>query len=140
MNGNLEGSLWCNTDNGNLCFVQDEVASSVIIDALGMVICGEEFKKEDFNILKIIVNERRENMYSFYRVYFIKRESLEWEVQYGIGKTEVSAVNEAHQASHFRDIDLDDLTYKTELIMSFEKKKKLKDAVDAIKEALSDEE
>ena len=136
MNGNLEDSLYRNIDD-NALFLNQGQMSWIKLDAEKIEICGEEFKKEDFNILKIIVNERRGNMYSLYRVYFIDRETLDFTIELVIGKTEISAVNTALQQSIFKDKKLDDLHYKFEIVTTFEKKKKIKDAIDTLKEALS---
>ena len=97
---------------------------------------GEKFKEEDFKLLKVILNERRGNMYSLYRVYLVDRETLNFYVELVIAKTEISAVNTALKQSMFQDRKLDDLHYKFEVVTTFEKKKKLKDAVDEIKKAL----
>ena len=75
-------------------------------------------------------------MYSLYRVYLVDRETLNFYVELVIAKTEISAVNTALKQSMFQDRKLDDLHYKFEVVTTFEKKKKLKDAVDEIKKAL----
>jgi len=130
-----EHGVYLDSNNGNLYHSSNSIWFQIGKEEF-ISFNDEKFKEEDFKLLKVILNERRGNMYSLYRVYFVHRETLDFCVELVIGKSEISAVNKALEQSIFKGILLDDLHYHFETITTFEKKKKLKDAVDEIKKAL----
>lgn len=100
---------------------------------------GEDFNEKDFKELRKILNERRGDMYTLWKVYFVCPKTLECDCQLGIGKKQATALIKAHKASKFATVDIDLLELHCEEIMEFEKKKDLKKAVETIKEAFDND-
>jgi len=93
-----------------------------------------EFKKDlEKPIDKMNQKERRGIMFYLFNTYFVNRKTLECESILTVAKTEAVAVNKCFKNLKIADVDLDNLSYKTERILEFDKEEnQLKDALEVI--------
>lgn len=121
---------------GITCISDNNYDMEIYQDAR-LKIYGDEYNERDFKELRKMIDERRGEMYILYKFYFVCPETLAYDSRLAIGKKEATALNKAHKASDFCDVDLDLLEVHAEKIMEFEKKKDLKKAVETIKDAFA---